>query len=384
MILQIKAFPLPFINNPQLKDQSFWLGSPSGNFCSASAYALALDFPLNNPRYQWIWKLPALPKVRFLIWIMVHNRIPTSLSLNLKGIEVSIICPRCKLDVETSIHVFRDCSQIQNLWDNLKPPLMDQANVDLSFQDWVIFNCKAKTDSGILGIPWNCAFPMILWCIWNSRNIILHGENNHWNSRDPLTDARERVELWAAIHDPKKGDEKSWHHISWEKPPPLWIKLNTDGAAEGNPGNAAAGGVFRDECGQWLLGFNRHIGLTTSVAAEIWAIRDGLSLAIENAFPRIILQSDSAIAIKLITDSQIASNHILFNLISDCRHLTEQIPELRFEHVFREGNGVANCLAKLGLKAALGFHVLQNIPPPCNLLLFADAFEVTQPRFCNG
>ena len=44
-------------------------------------------------------------------------------------------------------------------------------------------------------------------------------------------------------------------------------KLNTDGAAKDTRGLASCGGVDRDENGRWLVGFSRHIGITTSFVA---------------------------------------------------------------------------------------------------------------------
>jgi len=66
--------------------------------------------------------------------------------------------------------------------------------------------------------------------------------------------------------------------VRWEKTPHGWVKLNTDGAAAGNTGLAGCGGLLRDEHGNWLAGFARRIGTTTSFVAELWGLRDGLSL----------------------------------------------------------------------------------------------------------
>ena len=56
--------------------------------------------------------------------------------------------------------------------------------------------------------------------------------------------------------------------VRWEKPSSNWFKLNTDGASSGNPGRAGGGGVIRDSAGKWVKGFERSIGLTTSIITE--------------------------------------------------------------------------------------------------------------------
>lgn len=50
-------------------------------------------------------------------------------------------------------------------------------------------------------------------------------------------------------------------HISWEAPPSGFMKMNTDGAAQGNPGVAGAGGILRGPDGVWLCGFRAHLGI---------------------------------------------------------------------------------------------------------------------------
>jgi len=40
-----------------------------------------------------------------------------------------------------------------------------------------------------------------------------------------------------------------------------WIKVNTDGAAQGSPGVAASAGLFKDDQGSFLGGFGFHLGV---------------------------------------------------------------------------------------------------------------------------
>ena len=44
----------------------------------------------------------------------------------------------------------------------------------------------------------------------------------------------------------------------------------------GNPRRAGGGGIIRNDEGKWIKGYARAIGNTTSVAAELWALRDGI------------------------------------------------------------------------------------------------------------
>ena len=53
------------------------------------------------------------------------------------------------------------------------------------------------------------------------------------------------------------------------KPLRVWIKLNLNGSSLGNPGLAGGGCIFRNDDGGWILGFSRHIGITSSFMAEL-------------------------------------------------------------------------------------------------------------------
>ena len=67
--------------------------------------------------------------------------------------------------------------------------------------------------------------------------------------------------------------------VAWEKPPVGWMKLNSDGSALGSPGKAGGGGLIRDHQGNWVRGYARAHGYTSSSKAELWALRDGLEIA---------------------------------------------------------------------------------------------------------
>ena len=124
-----------------------------------------------------------------------------------------------------------------------------------------------------------------------------------------------------------------------------------DGHAEGCPGPSGGGGLFRDEYGNWVLGFSLNIGTTTSIVAELWAIRFGVQLAQNKGFNHLIVETDSQLSYNwLLTDD---SNYppLLTNLICDCRYLVQvgTQPHL-LKNVYKEDNRVADALAEKGKK----------------------------------
>lgn len=67
--------------------------------------------------------------------------------------------------------------------------------------------------------------------------------------------------------------------INWVSPPLGKIKLNIDGCSKGDPGQACAGGILRNEKGEWILGFVVNLGVTTVTQAELRALWVGIRLS---------------------------------------------------------------------------------------------------------
>ena len=168
--------------------------------------------------------------------------------------------------------------------------------------------------------------------------------------------------------------------VRWEKPPLNWYKLNTDGASCGNPGRARGGGVIRDNAGNWIKGFARYIGYTTSIIAEFWALRDGLKLAIQLGVKNLEVELDAKVIIDLI-NSRNSSNTAYPSLLLDCRLLPELIPHTKVKHVFREANKCVDALAKNGCHAHEEFVIFDS-PPSVDVSDIVYADEIGE-SFCR-
>ena len=49
----------------------------------------------------------------------------------------------------------------------------------------------------------------------------------------------------------------------------------------GSPGVVGGGGLIRDHNDDWIARFSRALGSTNSIIVELWALKDGLTLAKE-------------------------------------------------------------------------------------------------------
>ncbi|GAV83710.1 RVT_3 domain-containing protein [Cephalotus follicularis] len=91
--------------------------------------------------------------------------------------------------------------------------------------------------------------------------------------------------------------------VAWERPLSLFFKLNIDGSSKGNPGNLGAGGLIRDNSGNWVLGFTCFIGVCFSIQAKLWGLREGLKLALNMHIENPLVETDSQLSIHSIRNA---------------------------------------------------------------------------------
>nr|POE61431.1 putative ribonuclease h protein [Quercus suber] len=92
-------------------------------------------------------------------------------------------------------------------------------------------------------------------------------------------------------------------------------------------GKAGCGGLLRDSLGQWVVGFAKSICVSSSIAAKLWALREGLGLCVEKGCHAVEIELDATAAISLIS-SNVNSNGDLSGLVDDCRVLLLRLPQL--------------------------------------------------------
>lgn len=73
-----------------------------------------------------------------------------------------------------------------------------------------------------------------------------------------------------------------------------------DGSSKGNPDPTGFGGVVRNDCGCFLLGFAGFLGYSEIVQAELTTLLQGLHLCWEKGFRQVVVSSDFVLAIELV------------------------------------------------------------------------------------
>ena len=225
--------------------------------------------------------------------------------------------------------------------------------------------------------PWSTFFLFGIWHLWLQRNEVLF-QHPTSNSSLSLLVENSVMEFICCVQVPSGTKYPIIKPVRWEKPDINWSKLNTDGSARSFPGLAGSGGLIRNYAGDWVSGFARNIGITGSAKAELWALRDGLTLCLQLRLPAVVVELDAQAIVNILSSSN-SYNGDLCPLVDDCRELLRQIPQTKVLHCFREANFCADAMAKLGSMLEQDF-ILFTTPPP---LLFPLLEFDKKGLFCN-
>ncbi|MQM16434.1 hypothetical protein Taro_049392 [Colocasia esculenta] len=125
--------------------------------------------------------------------------------------------------------------------------------------------------------------------------------------------------------------------VKWLHPPPGRLKLNVDGAFKLTESGAGGGGILRDHRGTCVLAFAKNYqGVTSALAAEALALRDGLTNCCSKGFMDIMVETDSLNLVQIVT-RQTPRPWELSCIIQDVVVITQKL-KAQIKHVHREAN----------------------------------------------
>nr|POF10465.1 putative ribonuclease h protein [Quercus suber] len=152
--------------------------------------------------------------------------------------------------------------------------------------------------------------------------------------------------------------------ISFVTPPPMLISL------------------LESDMGQCIGGFAKACVVTSSLAAKLWALQEGLLRCIELHAQAVELELD-AVAAQSLTSCNARTNGDFSILVDDCRDLLLQLPQVKILHCFREANCCVDALAIMG-SANCDVEISFVTPPPMLIsLLESDMLGIYHPRLCT-
>ena len=289
--------------------------------------------------------------------------------------------PRCHGEVESILHLLRDCPLSKNVLHQLGRRVNNSNFFTLSLQEWLITNATSKLHHNSGPLPWNQVFLFSIWLLWKDRNMcIFKHKNPNPNLSKDIVDRASK--FFFCANNGLVTKRMILKSIRWEKSRAGWLTLNTDGSAASNSSPVEGGGLVRDESSDWVIGFARKIGNTSSFLAELWALRDGLQLCLQIHAQSAVIELDDKAIVDAFNSPTISSS-IVYSIMDDYRHMATRIPQKMFRHIYREANKCANFLARIGILLENDFISFSNPPVDLVSILEADANGLYVNKFCS-
>ncbi len=130
------------------------------------------------------------------------------------------------------------------------------------------------------------------------------------------------------------------------------LKIYTDGASRGNPGEAAAAAVIYDREDNLLEEHSLYLGLATNNVAEYQALLLGLKRARKLGARQVEMFADSQLVVKQMLGEYRVKHEGLRPLFIQARKLAACFDKIDFNYIPRAKNKEADALANQALDQA--------------------------------
>ncbi|KAL9666794.1 hypothetical protein QQ045_001135 [Rhodiola kirilowii] len=268
----------------------------------------------------------------------------TSDSSRARGCEVEKKCQRCGYKLESTSHIFLECWWSVEFWRLLMEGV-SQINIRLSFssvEEWVWY-CVNEFDKRSLSyIFYGANF------IWFARNVLWHN-CEVWDVKGAVMKVKAQV---SDFLEPHHRFVISRHEAAglWTPPVEGFIKVNCDGAWDASRRAAAYGFIYRSHSGMVeSVGAGVLKGSMGVLDAEGAALYQAMQEANRRNWRRAVFVTDNVEAFQLLLKGVPPGKSVSSWFVA-CRSLMERNQDWRIEHVLREGNEVADFLARKSLR----------------------------------
>ncbi|CAN1163134.1 Putative ribonuclease H protein At1g65750 [Linum perenne] len=361
------------------EDTPTWGLEGKGNYTVKSGYALIKEHEQGSleDKVRWtvVWKWPGPNKIRHFLWLVSHNRLLTNLERRRRHLANADFCVSCSSQTETIDHVFRQCPIAVEVWRELVPPSELRSFFSQPFDEWWVSNLK-KEDGRV-------RFGIACWRLWLHRNDFVFNGNtsgkvsvvaqiNYWTNL--VVQAHDSVASLRSQSSATRVREL----ISWQPEADPWLTLNTDGSVD-REGRASAGGAIRDAQGNLILAYSTNLGGCSITRAELRGILEGMNLAWNCGVRKLMIQTDSACAIQLLRDMR-NYDHQHASLMLQFEEMLKHDWEVKMQHIYREGNFLADHLANIGHLFPFGLHLIDSSTPAVAHWIAYDRLRSSQPR----
>ncbi|KAK0592134.1 hypothetical protein LWI29_013838 [Acer saccharum] len=239
------------------------------------------------------------------------------------------MCPNCGQNSETIGHALWWCAKSTEVW--VSTPFWESISKFKGLGCEVVLRglsecLKADAVESIC---------MVLWGIWQSRNVVVH-------------------EAVQAVAVAAKAPS------SWSPPLVGSLKLNTNTSVKKGSQRCGVGAVIRDEKGWIVAALSKNwLGNFSPEAGELIALREGLLLAQKLQLRISCVEVDAYNVASMVSGVSFEVGESEF-VVADVRALFKEVGVQKCQSISRNGNRVAHNLASLAL-SSLEDLVWQNV-----------------------
>ncbi|CAA7041153.1 unnamed protein product [Microthlaspi erraticum] len=358
------------------KDGYTWDFTRTGQYSVKSGYWCAekiqkekqgtkeVDQPSLDALFQLGWKTETSPKVQHFLWRCLKNIIPVAGNLKDRHISREGKCERCHIGNETVNHLLFTCPYARLLWASSPIPAPPQGEWSSSpytnlYEAFTLSWAKQEQAKLQKLVPW------ILWRLWKNRNAFVF-QGKDYSVQETLQRVQEDAEEWARSREEEnKGQQQprtSTPRDKWKRPKEGWIKCNSDGAWPKEGAKCGLGWVMRNQEGKVMwIGAKAIPKTRTVIEAELEALRWAMRFLRRFNYRKIVFESDSKELINMINEAE--EWPMLQPGLNEIRHLVTHFDEVAFAFQSREGNGVADRVAKEALSFMIDAPKIYSIVP---------------------
>lgn len=160
------------------------------------------------------------------------------------------------------------------------------------------------------------------------------------------------------------------------------VKIYTDGASKGNPGDAGIGVVITAEDETVLKEIAEYIGKETNNVAEYMALIIGLREAAKLGATEIELSTDSELMARQLTGVYKVKSPNLKPLFDEAVSVLQSFAKVSITHVMREFNKRADQLANEGIRKHNGKIKPDSKPVLVKKTVAEPKPEEAEPESC--
>lgn len=152
------------------------------------------DEGIENFPHKFIWTASVPPKINFLLWRVVHERLYSQDMMQHKGIDIHSSCILYGDCPETKDHVLTQCKVAHKVWTSITPNdnwswVVPDSMINLA-NTWS--NNNFSFDGKVI---WELIPAAVVWVLWRERNCFIFEDKYCYKTDEDLCREAESLVL---------------------------------------------------------------------------------------------------------------------------------------------------------------------------------------------